>query len=384
MNKHISFPKSESVFKLLLIASIFSLPFYILRFNILSVPTTFLEILIYLTFIAGILSRQIKIKFDGYFFASLIFVLSAFVSVFIDPQITRSAGIFKAYFFDGFLIFLAIRYMEKDNIKYILPALVASGAIASLIALLMFIFGVKSSDGRLLDLDRLSPNYLTMFLVPIFVVGFYLLVDNLKKGKTIVLCLIADILILLAIVLSGSRGAYLSLPVGLAIVCAQFVGKKFISSYKTTVLILSFILIAGVLWLFRPSFGDTGRIGSSSNIRYYIWTTSIEIIEKNPLTGVGLSNFQDYFTQLTRGRVNYSEYIAPQALTAHNLYLHIYLTMGLLGIASFITMLLVFIINYKNPVALSALCSILIYGIVDTPFFRNDLSILLWILLALL
>ncbi|OQA52448.1 MAG: O-Antigen ligase [candidate division WS2 bacterium ADurb.Bin280] len=376
--------KQFGFFNIFIILTVIFLPLYILRFSIFSIPSTALEVLIYITFLAGLLEKKIKIKFDLYFFVSLFFVVTALISVFVDPQFIRSSGIFKAYFIDGFLIFLTIRYGDRESIKLLPACLVVSGALTASASLVMFAFGTSSSDGRLLDLDRLSPNYLTMFLVPIFIIGFHGLIKNFRASGKFLFYLTADVLIFVAIILSGSRGAYLALPVGLAMVCAQFIAKKYLAYYKLFAVLFSIVLIAGVLWVFRPNFGAMGRVGNSSNIRYYIWTTSIEIAEERPLAGVGLSNFQDYFTDLTRGRINYSEYIAPQALTAHNLFFHIYLTMGLLGITSFILMLYFFLKNSRDPVIVSALSSILIYGIVDTPFFRNDLSILFWILLGLL
>jgi len=129
---------------------------------------------------------------------------------------------------------------------------------------------------------------------------------------------------------------------------------------------------------------DMGRTGRSSNIRYYIWSTSLEIARQKPIFGIGLSNFQSYFSDLTRERVNFAAYISPQALTAHNLYLHIYLTMGLLGLIVFIGLVTQSgFWRLRDRAASLALFSVLFYGLVDTPIFCNDLAGLFWIILAL-
>lgn len=364
--------------------TVLALPFYVVRFSIGPVPTTALELMIYTTFILGLIFRKIKFKPSIYFWSALFFVLAALVSIFFDPQVIRAAGIWKAYFLDGFLIYLIISSLDKSQKTRVFIALCIAGAITAALALVYFLNGVRSQDGRLLDLDQLSPNYLSMFLVPCFIGSSFLAIHYFKDRAKLIFFLFCSLIIVVALLLSGSRGVYLSLPTGFLLMLLSFAEKSKRKIYATYIGVGCALIILTGLFIFRPSFGDMGRTGSSSNIRYYIWTTSTEIIARKPISGVGLSNFQDYFTNLTRGRVNYTEYIAPQALTAHNLYLHIYLTMGLLGIVSFALLLFAFLKKTGNIVIISVIFSILVYGIVDTPFFRNDLSVLFWILLGLL
>lgn len=376
--------KINKTYLFLVLLTILALPLYLIRFSIGPIPTTILELMIYASFIVGLASHQIKIKSNVLFYSLVVFVIAGFVSVIFDPNIVRAAGLWKAYFFDGFLIYLIVSSFDKDQKNKAFLALCVSGAITATIALISFFFGVRSQDGRLLDLDRLSPNYLSMFLVPTLTGSVFFTISYFKDRGRFVYFLSCSVLIATALILSGSRGAYLALPAGLLTMLLVFVKQQRRKTYAIYVAIACALIILGGIWMFRPSFGDMGRTGSSSNIRYYIWKTSGEIIVQKPILGVGLSNFQDYFTNLTMGRVNYTEFIAPQALTAHNLYLHIYLTMGILGIASFLAILWFSLIKSKNIVIIAAVISILVYGLVDTPFFRNDLAGMFWILIALL
>lgn len=377
-------PSAKSFFFTLLALIVICLPFYLVRFSIGRLPTTLLEILIYVAFIYGLFSKQIKIKADATFYISLLFVLSGLVAVFTDPQIIRAAGLWKAYFFDGFLLFMMIMSLEKNEKNNILIYLSTGGAMTALIALGIYFLGIKSTDGRLLDLDRLSPNYLSMFLIPSFIATVFLAINYYRDRGRLIYFAFCSAIIALALLLTGSRAIYLSLPVGLIIMLLAFMKAENRKFYKTLAIVISVAVIILGAWFFRPSFGDMGRTGSSSNIRYYIWTTSVEIISKSPVLGIGLSNFQDYFTNLTDDRVNYSAYIAPQALTAHNLYLQLYLTVGLLGIITFVLLVFTSVRKSKNIVIIAMMVSILVYGLVDTPFFRNDLAGLFWIVLALL
>jgi len=376
--------KLDKIYLLLVLLTILALPLYLVRFSIGPIPTTILELMIYASFITGLVLRQIKIKRSSLFYALLVFIVAGLISVLFDPQMIRAAGLWKAYFLDGFLVYLMISSFDKSQKNKAFMALCVSGAITAAVALIYFLFGVRSQDGRLLDLDRLSPNYLSMFLTPTLVGSIFLSISYFKDRGRFIYFLSCSVLILAALILSGSRGVYLALPAGLLTMLLVFAKESRRRTYAVYVGVVCALIILGGLMMFRPNFGDMGRTGSSSNIRYYIWTTSSEIIAQKPIFGVGLSNFQDYFTDLTRGRINYTEYIAPQALTAHNLYLHIYLTMGVLGIGSFFALLWFSLRKSKNIVIIAAVISILVYGLVDTPFFRNDLAGMFWILLALL
>jgi O-antigen ligase len=86
---------------------------------------------------------------------------------------------------------------------------------------------------------------------------------------------------------------------------------------------------------------------------------------------------------MTKTWVNYPEFISPQALTAHNLYLQIYITCGLSAFMAFVA--LIFSSRFwrlTDVAACAALVAILFYGLVDTPFARNDLAAVFWLILA--
>jgi O-antigen ligase len=364
--------------KILLQILILLVPFYFLRFQIGPIPTTPLEVYIYLIFIYFLASGNLKPKGNARLIVpALVLVLLSFAGAINDPEIQRGLGLWKAYFFDGFLIFLM--FISVKDRKNIIETIFYSGVLTSALALILYFSGIKSADGRLLDLDRLSPNYLAMFLLPILVLGVF----HSVKSKSVVNYL-AVVLILVALVLTNSRGAIIGIS-GALIMGLYYFLKKTRPKLATISLIamLAVFLVGGYL-VFKPDWSDHARKSTSSNIRYYIWTTSLEIAKENPVLGVGLGNFQDYFGNKTKTWVNYPEFITPEALTAHNLYLHSFLVLGLFGFIGLIYFLVSsrFYLFLSFPVSI-AIFTLLFYGLVDTPFFRNDLSILFWILMAM-
>jgi len=379
--------KARSIARYLFCLILLALPFYVVRFNIGPIPTTVLEVLIYLAFIAAIICGDLKeIKNKKAVSFGLLFVLAGLLAAFLDPNQIRGLGLWKAYFFDGYLIFLLVLSYKNNNRDLIKNLLIFSGALTAVLAIMVFLLGTKTADGRIYDLDRLSPNYLAMYLMPIFVMSGVVLGQKIKARKGYLFSALSGLFIIVALILTQSRGSLVAVG-GVILVAAYIFARRRKTlgvSLKSVFWIALILFFASVFYLYRPDFTDHARKATSSNIRYYIWSTSLEMAKRKPFFGVGLGNYQDYFSDLTKNRVNYPEFISPQALTAHNLYLHFYLVAGVLGLASFILLL----VNSRfwlseDFASLLALVTILFYGLVDTPIFRNDLSALFWIILAL-
>lgn len=366
-------PQDFIVFLLIL-----AIPAYILRFKIGLIPTTIFEVILYIAFTYFLVKK--KLLFDiknKKYYIPIIFVVSGLITALIDPELSRGLGLWKAYFFDGFLIYLIVSsYVKTGKAKVAYSAIDLMALLVSLAGIAIFLFSKRTPDGRLLDLDLISPNYMAMLLSPLFVFSFL----RVSRGRY--LTILASIFSLIAILLTGSRGAILAIGVSLIY---YVVSRSRTKLTKVVSICILLVFVALIAFFYRPVWSDNGRRASSSNVRYQIWSTSLEIAKNKPLVGVGLGNYQDYFSKLTEDRVNYPEFISPQALTAHNLYLHIYLVAGVLGLLSFVA--LVWLSRFwrnKNVALSSSLVAILAYGLVDTPFFRNDMSTVFWILIALL
>jgi O-antigen ligase len=371
----------KNIVNLLFLFSILLIPFYFFRFNILSIPTTLYEIVLYISFATTISLRfsYSKLK-TSFIIAGLILVIVALFSALCPNGSVKSLGIWRAYFFDGLILTINYTLLKKQlDKKIIVRGLIFSSTLAAVIAIILFVLGTKTIDGRLLDLDMISPNYLSLYLSSIIVLATVYIAEVERKNIFLV-C--ATFVMLVALYLTYSRGGVVAIIVALAFYLVSKINKA--NKFKNIVyILLAVAFVVGGYFLFRPNFGSHGRVGNSSNIRFYIWETTLEIIGQNPIVGVGLNNYQTYFSELTKDRINYPEYISPQALTAHNLYLHLIAIGGPLFLLAFIFLI------YKSKFYKSenylkyALLSLFIYGFFDTPIFRNDLSAVFWLIIAL-
>lgn len=137
-----------------------------------------------------------------------------------------------------------------------------------------------------------------------------------------------------------------------------------------------------------------GREDSSNNFRLNVWAAVLDMIRDRPLIGIGPGN--DAFNQIypLYQRPNYS------ALSAYSIYLEVAVETGLIGLASFFWLLVVMIRQGLRQLsrlrlaanrqgfwvigAMAGAAGMLAHGLVDTVWYRPQISTLWWLLVALI
>lgn len=385
------------------------LPAYMVRFSVAGLPTTLLEILIYLAVLGALISqpwaelgRKLK-QLKSYGWPILLFILCAAVSTFIAPDKRLALGILKAYIVDPILLFGVIVVLadRPQKRRALLAALLAAGLVSALPALALY-----NNEGRAVGLylfdQNASPNYLALFLAPLAGLGYGLAITAQKSAWPIRPWAIAiGGLITIAVGLTQSRGALFGLAAaGLGALAAGLYADRPRLKRPKFKLLLAFILtplvVGGLtlgLTLAKPNFTDSAkeRQTTSNNLRYEIWrTTIVDIIPASPLLGTGLGNYQNYFTEITAHRVNFPEFIAPWARTPHNFFLTIWTNLGLFGLIAIIWIIIVFYHGLAGAPASGtqlglalAMLALLVHGLVDSAYWKNDLAALFWVIIAL-
>ena len=381
-----------------------ALPAYLIRFSLFGVPTTLLEILIYLVFVIGLFkiekAREVSSKF--WWPVGLLLVAAA-ISVWVSPDKHIALGQFKALFLDPILVvWLTLSYLNKEDFSLVFGSLALSGLYVSGFSFYQKFIGDLTSDGRIVGIFGYSPNYTALFLGPIIAICFaYALelvtrrIEVKNRLMKIYFCFAVVILGFAAVYLSVSRGALLALLGAIIFYLILHFWPKIKDKIWVKIGLLVFIVILLISsWLvFRPNFmlsPEAGsRITSSNNVRFQIWQTSVELIEKHPILGIGLGNYQNAFDQLTHNRVNFSAFITPWALSAHNIFLMFWLSTGLLGIIAFVWLLVNFFKtgtkfneNALSRAIMTGMIALILQGMVDTQYFKNDLSLLFWLFIA--
>ena len=138
----------------------------------------------------------------------------------------------------------------------------------------------------------------------------------------------------------------------------------------------------------------------SGQLRVNIWKGSARLIKEQPILGAGLNGYQRlapayqerYYHPETNELISVETHPYP-----HNLFFTMWLELGLAGLFIFLLIIVRFFNKGFQKVkkqdaynlqfliygSMAAMVVILIHGLVDTPYFKNDLSILFWIIIGI-
>ena len=193
--------------------------------------------------------------------------------------------------------------------------------------------------------------------------------------------LVASFLILIADLLTFSRGGYLGLFGGL-IISLMFIGKIKI---KHILIAASALILTAMMFLFSPIGGrliSTFDVSEGSNLgRIAIWRQTFDIIANNPL-GVGIGNYSLAVNPIA----NYRD-----PIYAHSLYLDIASELGLISLLVWLLLIAGAVYGFykkglHDNLYLAGIVSLGIYSfhsLVENALFSIQVFTLLIIILAI-
>ncbi len=385
---------------------IFCLPLYLVRFNIFKIPTTALELLIYALFIWWLVGGGYKkfwktIKHERLLVWGVLLLISGVsIAVLFSWNVRLSAGIWKAWFIDPLMFFAVfVSAIKKDDVQNVFKTMIYSGVVVAVISLVYLFSRTFNYQGRLQGIFD-SPNYLAMYLaVPLILLiadicshkdtcrfrnakshsisadcGRLPMRTLLRTNIRLFLYLVSCVLFLVVLFFTKSFGVLLGVLVAggfwLAIYLYQRNKKKLLLS--VICVIFAIIMVIGLIKI-RSLDGL-----KSFDARFVIWGQAIDVFLQHPLTGIGPGTFEDYFPP-------YPKWGVPQP---HNIFLAFLIQTGLIGFVGFILVLAWFFIRglkieNGNLIITILMIYILAHGLVDTTYWKNDLSIIFWVIIGL-
>ena len=329
------------------------------------------------------------------------FIATAWTSAFFSPDLIKALGILKSYFILPALFTLMLLSVVKNK-DDLIPILSSSALLSVFVSGVAFLqlffpngitagsetwFAIPKPIWRSLETFRVTsfleyPNAIGLLLSPL--IPLFIALYNLTKQRSLkILSLIAVFASIISVYLAKSKGALLALILAAVVWCFM--------RYKKQTLIATIIIGIFVI-LFPPSLSPLiSKIGPgsySAQLRTTQWKETIELLKDSPIIGAGLAGFQERVTPYhTR------EYIEV-FLYPHNIILNFWVELGFFGLLVFISLIIFSI--YKSislirryemesdagRLALLGLLSmliILIHGIVDVPYFKNDLAVVFFL-----
>jgi len=421
-------------------------PLYLFKINVLGVPLYFIEGLIIVSaipvFINILLGRDeqlLKQKFPqkvlhiiknffrpkhkpireflkSPYLPAALFLIACLVSAAIVPSESskQALGILKSWVIIPLVYFvLLINYIK--SVKDLNTALYSYLASSAFLCLWGF---YQALSGQYITIDQRvsgpfeSANYLAMYITPAFVYSVVLFLrafihnkfenadTKWNKFENGIYIGIAVVLFLTVLVLTQSYGGIAGsfAAIFIYIIYERFKvtekqSKKFLNRFIVFILMI-FILGGGLTALLNhEKFENLTKFDERTSIstRLEIWKVGLGLIKENPVLGIGLGQYEKRYAedaQRLLGKKPFEEV----RLHSHNLYMEFWLQSGLLGLISFIWLvILAFKQVYKNLhpedkkamiALLLMLTYILIHGLIDVPFWKNDLALILWTIFA--
>lgn len=282
---------------------------------------------------------------SGYFFSYVLVLILFIVINTIRPKLLLQYYVFKAYIYGALVISILqlafkVRYYELTDSRLTI---------------------------QLLNGPKIDPNYLAAYMVaPVFlcILVFY----NEKKTIKKIMYLLYDFLLIIGVFLTGSRGALLSILCG-AFFVFIFIIKRNVK--PKNIVFFSVIIIVGIMLIVNYIPEETFQrvfinsyVNDGSNIRrIQLWENAINLIEKNPIIGYGVQSSSSI-----------SRKVAGIIEPAHNTFLDIWLQLGIVGIASVISYVII-ALRDSNPI-LKGMC---LSSIICSVFIGAEACFFFWI-----
>ena len=313
-------------------------------------------------------------------------MLAGAISIVTAPSLLAALGIYRAYFVEPMLIAVALvstvrRPREAQLIVLGLCAgatvLAIANSVVVLRAILHHTFNPHASPPAAIYAEG---NMIALYLVPVAAVAGSLLLFAHGVRLRLILGIFSAIAAA-AVILTFSRGGWVALGV-VAAGLAVALGRRWLWVC---------LLGAGIAATIAQLTGLDVRVGPDKTLdgRTTLWAESLRMLTNRPLTGAGLSGFMQRVAALDPS-------YKVQLMYPHNIVLNFWSETGLLGLGAFTVIFCVAAaISWRGwrrgalewrPLHLGvllALVAIFVHGLVDVPYFKNDLSLQFWILAAL-
>jgi len=396
----------QTFIKSLLYVSPLVFPLYLIKFQVYGIPFTVLELYAYLLFALWFIALIFgKTPFTWakplryYWLTAFVLFLGATMGVLSAPHFVQlpnqeildaqkvALGVWKGWIVAPMLYFAVLTQTirTQPELMKLMRRFVYSGALIALISYGYGVFnGGVTYDFRLSGFFE-SANYLSLYLVPPLLMSVCFIFQRPEKPTmTSYLDLSSFVIMAHALFFTKSYAAIIGVFGALILYLLYIVVKKRVKLKN----IIAGLLALGITFsivLFTqintPKFQQFLELKerSSSSVRLEVYEIAWNLIDENPLLGVGPGLFQANYQTKGPAILGHApmEWNIPHP---HNIFFAFWLFAGALGFVA----LLIFIAyaNAKFTCALIPFWGIIIHGLFDTPFWKNDLSMIFWIVLG--
>lgn len=348
-------------------------PLYLLRFSLVGIPSTALEgmiVILFLTTLGKMLVAQQSILATlsrREWLCVSVFLVTGVVSVLAAPKTIVALGLFKAYVLDAVMVFWLIRQhmVSVDDWERTLRWL--GGSVIFIVVFCIFQaisgFGIPAPW----DIEHRAtgvfdyPNAVGLWVTPI--VSLFI-----ARRKTMLSWMVIGAGFL-AIFLAQTEAAMVALVMIAAITVVQAQRKRLVVA--VTGLAVGMAIVVSV-----PVVREKIMLNDwSGQARRVTWSESLPMLMDHWMFGAGLGGYPEVMKEYHRDR-RFEIFQYP-----HTLFLNIWTEFGVAGVVAALSLGYVIARRKTEPGSIAqaaqlGLLAMCIHGLVDVPFFKNDLMVL--------
>ena len=385
-------------------------------FDYFTVTDIFVSLLL-VVFVIGWASKQIKFgerKLPKEIKAAILLLMLAGVlqllfQVKYEPVLSTPSEYFRGFFIYPILYFVLMTKVADDKtVGNTLTSYVYMVMTFCAVALLQFFSGIFPGDakdftGRLtwpyvdfLTLKSSSANWAAFFATPVFILSAaHLLRDviTVKSRRELPrehwLYAAAFPLTGLVIFFTQSYGAFVAIFVASSLLLFRSLKlKKFLAAFVVLALVAGGVyFLQTQTYKYKILSGQIDyRFDNSVASRGDIYRMNAAMILEHPILGVGLNEYQSYFTlkhQQILGH-KYGESLIPPH--AHNFFMSFWTNLGIFGFLGILVLIAGIFSKFKLKPEYPAqfvMLAIMIHGLIDSYYWRQEIAYTFWIVAAM-
>ena len=367
-------------------------PAYLVRFKLGPLPTTVLEMILIAVFALFTVAFGWKgwvsaVRSLGVFrWPIFLFAVASFVAAFWSPDMIQGIGLWRAYILEPVLLLLVLMHEFQDAhrrgfLRISLYALVWAMAAWGLFEYVTG-FGIPSpwnvgiGAGRRATGPFPFPNALALLTAPIGAYAF----ARFVRSPGSALSLLTFGAALLSALVARSDGAALAL-VGVATLLL-LIEKRF-RLIGVGLILVGVLFLASLPALRAEVWQEVSFQSWSGRVRVWMWDETLQMLRDRPITGAGMGGYPVVVAPY-HGHDFIEIFQYP-----HSLVLNFWTETGLFGLIAFLWILFLWLREARLSgkefwyASLAIVGALFIHGLVDVPYFKNDLAIVFWMLLFL-
>ena len=323
---------------------------------------------------------------------------------------------------------LALSYLRtRQDLLRLLIALLGTGLLVAFIGLGQFAFFWNAmasiQGGQRLHATYGSANSIGLLFDYVLPLAIACLLARVAP-KSRLLALGACIVMIPVLYLTYSGGAWMAISVAALFVIALSLRNRRLLLAGSAIFI---VLVAGGLLVFHTRIDHfllswhAAAQGQGSIVkRFYLWESAWHMIQNSPWLGYGMDNWLCHYNGVNTACPNnlYHYWITvdpstglPTGLTSepdlshpHNIFLHVWVSIGIFGLLAFIAVLVLFfrlfvrilkhlsVANVEGGEQLrwmtvgigAGMLATLVQGMIDSAFLEQDLAFCFWMLVTAL